>query len=354
VLAASLLFVPLLSSAWAAISGLVGDALSLFPPRDLGKKVLHHVDAELCIDGQRVTLTSRSSPGGSALEYTVATDALQAADAASRLLITFTESSSFVHTMPIPAAATREAERILRMEAERITPFKLMEMLRFWWTDSEAQDVTRAHQAFVKRTIAESIAKMAQNMGHAPIAFGYRGADNRLSPMLLSRDGTVFGSAQERKWKSVAAATLALFVLVAGWSWFAANNNVAARTSDIEAFAQTLESKAKDIRQQFDARREVENKIAKLVQLKRTAPSVSQSISELAGLLPDTAWVQTFSLRGDKIQIDGEASNAEALIRTLDESPSFADVMFTTPVYSLPPSGKQRFSISMTVEGPIK
>jgi general secretion pathway protein L len=149
----------------------------------------------------------------------------------------------------------------------------------------------------------------------------------------------------------VAAGALALFILVAGWSLFTANNSIAARSSDAEAAAQTLENKAKDIRQRFDAQRNAEDKIARLMQLKRAGPSVSQIISELARLLPDSAWVQTFSLRGNKIQIDGEAMNAEALIRTLDESPLFADVVFATPVYSLQPSGKQRFSISMTVEG---
>jgi general secretion pathway protein L len=340
-----------LSSAWAAISRQVGDALSLFPPRDLGKQVLQRVDAELCIDCQRATLTSQSHPGNPAREFTSVTEALLAAGVASKLLVTFTESSAFVHAMQIPAAAARESERILRMEAERMTPFKLAEMLRFWWTETEAPGAMRAHQVLVKKTVAESIGGMARTMGHSITTFGYRGPDNHLSPMLLSRDGTVFGSSQERLWKSVAAGALALFILVAGWSLFTANNSIAARSSDADVTAKALESKARDIRGQFDAQREVENKVAKLVQLKRTAPSASQSISELARLLPDTAWVQTLSLRGNKIQIDGEAMNAEALIRTLDESLSFADVMFTTPVYSLPPSGKQRFSISMTVEG---
>jgi general secretion pathway protein L len=339
-----------LSLAWAAISREVGEALSFFPPRDLGKQVLRHVDTELRIYGQRATLTSRSSPENAAREFSGVTEALQAADASSRLLITFTESSSFVHTIPIPAAATREAERILKIEAERVTPFKLAEMLRFWWTEADGRGVARAHQSLVKRAIAESVAKMAQNMGHSTIAFGFREPDNRLSPMLLGRDGNVFGSSQERIWKSAAAGAMVLFFIVAAWTWFAANKTVTARASHAEAAAQILEDKAKDIRQQFDKRREIENKIAKLAQLRRTAPSVSQSIYELARLLPDSAWVQTLSLRENKIQIDGEALNAEALIRTLDESPSFTDVTFTTPVYSLPPSGKQRFSISMTVE----
>ncbi len=237
------------------------------------------------------------------------------------------------------------------MEAERMTPFKLTEMQRFWWTEAEAPGTTRAHQVLVKKTVTESIGRMAENIGHSINAFGYRGTDNRLSPMLLCKDGTVFGNPQERLWKSLAAGALALFILVTGGSLFTANSNVARRASDAEAAATVLESKAKDIRQRFDAQGNVEKRIAKLVQLKRTAPSVSQSVSELARLLPDTAWVQTLSLRGNKIQVDGEAMNAEALIRTLDESPSFTDVIFTTPVYSLPASGKQRFSISMAVEG---
>jgi general secretion pathway protein L len=313
------------------------------------------VNAELRIDEHRTTLIPRSASnkepfGKLTQEYASMPEALQAAAPSSRFLVSFTGASSFDHTMEIPVRARREADRILKIEAERLTPFDLKDMLRFWWTEEAARGVTRAHQVLVKRDVADNIGKMVRNVGHSITAFGYRGPGNDLSPMLLEADGTVYGSSQERLWKLASVFALALFVGVGAWSAFSANKFVAARSSDLQTGSEALESRAKDVRQQFDAQKETENLVVRLMQKRKSAPHVSQSLSELTRLLPDTAWVQLLSLRGDRIQIDGEALNAEALIRTLDESASFTDVKFTTPVYSIAPSGKQRFSISMAVE----
>jgi len=69
---------------------------------------------------------------------------------------------------------------------------------------------------------------------------------------------------------------------------------------------------------------------------------------EVTELLPDDAYLTTFRLRNNQIQLDGFARGASELIPTLEASERFKNVKFSSPTTKA--EGRDRFSISMDLE----
>jgi general secretion pathway protein L len=71
-------------------------------------------------------------------------------------------------------------------------------------------------------------------------------------------------------------------------------------------------------------------------------------LREVTELLPDDAYLTTFRLRGNQVQLDGFARAASELIPKLDTSKHFKDVKFGSPTTKA--QGRDRFSITMELE----
>lgn len=84
---------------------------------------------------------------------------------------------------------------------------------------------------------------------------------------------------------------------------------------------------------------------------KHRPAAVLAPLKEMTRLIPDTARLTEFQYEGSKIDIAGLASDASSLISTLEKSPLFKDVKFRSQVMRRPESNKERFEISLSLEG---
>jgi len=63
-------------------------------------------------------------------------------------------------------------------------------------------------------------------------------------------------------------------------------------------------------------------------------------------LVPDDTWLSRFSISNNQLQIQGESSNASALIQTLELSDLFKNVQFKSPVIRNNRTSKDKFNLS--------
>jgi Tfp pilus assembly protein PilN len=70
---------------------------------------------------------------------------------------------------------------------------------------------------------------------------------------------------------------------------------------------------------------------------------VTQLLKELTELIPADAYLTTFSMRGDRLTLDGQARSASDLITALEKSKRFKNVTFSSPTTKA--GDKERFSL---------
>jgi len=97
-----------------------------------------------------------------------------------------------------------------------------------------------------------------------------------------------------------------------------------------------------------DAQRKVE-RATELRALVRKMPSRVALLEELALRLPDSAFATSVTIRGNLVQLEGEATSSTEVIDLLAASPLFRNVVFAAPVSKNPGNGTERFRLSFSV-----
>jgi len=77
--------------------------------------------------------------------------------------------------------------------------------------------------------------------------------------------------------------------------------------------------------------------------------NVTSYLKEMTEKVPKSAYLTTFRYKGDRIEVDGIASNASELISVLERSPQFKNVEFTAPTTKYL-QDQERFSLRMGLE----
>jgi general secretion pathway protein L len=205
---------------------------------------------------------------------------------------------------------------------------------------------------------AEQLLPLAQNRLQAPPGF-FENKDAAVLPAVGAalgavREGTVavnllpaefrFGEEGSR-WLLTAVLSLLLAVALVAWGV-----SVVARDAMLR----------KGLQNQLS---ELEPQVERIKKFEAEASAVRERITTIAGernrhavdylhevttILPDDAYLSTFRLRNEQIQLDGFARAASELIPKLEESERFKNVKFASPTTKA--QERDRFSITMELE----
>ncbi len=93
----------------------------------------------------------------------------------------------------------------------------------------------------------------------------------------------------------------------------------------------------------------LEEQIEYLNNLGGNRVSVLNILRDLSDIIPQSAWVNSFSVSGDDVKIEGYAESASELIPLLEESPLFGDVAFMSTITKTR-DGKERFRIGLKIK----
>ena len=101
------------------------------------------------------------------------------------------------------------------------------------------------------------------------------------------------------------------------------------------------------MQQKEDANNRLEERL-KLFEAQRGA-SVLAYLQAMTKEVPTSAYLTTFRYKGDRVEVDGIATNAAELISFLEKSPYFKNVEFTAPTTKYL-QNQERFSLRMGLE----
>jgi Tfp pilus assembly protein PilN len=108
----------------------------------------------------------------------------------------------------------------------------------------------------------------------------------------------------------------------------------------------SLLPRVSDVQQNEEKNRKLEDKL-KALETQRA--SVLTYLQAMTKDIPTSAYLTTFRYKGDRLEVDGIATNAAELISALERSPYFKDVEFTAPTTKYL-QNQERFSLRMGLE----
>jgi Tfp pilus assembly protein PilN len=143
------------------------------------------------------------------------------------------------------------------------------------------------------------------------------------------------------------AAAAAAVMIGAGWVYlYGLHRELTALETGRRALAPAVEEAAA-ARRAMDA---LNDRLAALAQVQsQTGPGWTGLFAELAGLLPDSAYLLSMGGGASQIRLAGFASEAHSVVPALHASPLFSDAVLAAPIRSDGAAGRERFELSVPV-----
>jgi general secretion pathway protein L len=266
------------------------------------------------------------------------------------VVVSFDPDNYFARTYSIPASALPQADQILALDLNRLVPLPASDLFTTWFPSGRSKGTVELTQIAVRKAQIKGLSDQLASKRIRIAGFAFRDAEGQALPLVIDADGQKIGSYAERFWRSTAAVCLIAFLAASAsllWLGFFKQSSAIAQ---VQQATESLRSKASDIRKQIEVMRSRNDEVAQLIKLRTTSADVPAIWNELARILPDDAWLSTFSMRGGIVSIDGQASNAEQLISIVGSSARFRNPRFTAPLVNDQRTRQSRFSMTFDLE----
>lgn len=247
----------------------------------------------------------------------------------------------------LPGEARRDLRDLLAFEIERRTPFA-REDVYYGWRVSEpvtANGIIEVDVRCVLRNTADNlIASVRNDSKLIPVRVS---ASGRVAPDIALIDHVESTSLPNRRlrWSLI---TLASILLLA--AMYAPLNPARERLRRMEMHLAELRSSAAV---EAAERSEAQMQWTAIEFLNVAEASYIprlQVLAELTRIVPKNAWVSELKIREQRVEIFGEAENANSLITLLSESGMFFEPRFSAPLTSNSENGFEQFAIQANFE----
>lgn len=294
---------------------------------------------------------SRASPSSSQV-LPRAQAILQLAGIASKGLaasigIRIPVSRCYVRRVEIPKAARAEAGKILDLDLERVTPFRLKDVYTSHLVEEEgAKGKLWVRQLVVKR---EAVDALIADVKAAGIDVGFVDCWDKDPASGLPVDFLEPGAATHGVFtlqRALAALVLALALAVVVLT---VTRHEAAQ-AELEDKTAKMRERAALVRQILDRSDATIGDLARLQQMRLTRIVSLAILEEVSRLLPDSVWLSEFRLEGDVLDISGLAKSGAALPPLFAQSAIFTDAALTSPLTLDPREDRERFSLRVRVK----
>ncbi|MGV8803666.1 MAG: PilN domain-containing protein [Polaromonas sp.] len=89
-----------------------------------------------------------------------------------------------------------------------------------------------------------------------------------------------------------------------------------------------------------------------LLEKRQTLVPVTAALEELTRVLPDDTWVQQLDIKGNEMVIQGETASSVRLIGLFEQSGTFYDASFRSPLTKGQASGAERYQLALQMHAP--
>jgi general secretion pathway protein L len=264
-----------------------------------------------------------------------------------RLGVRIPVQSCFKRSVELPTAARADAGRILDLDLERTTPFKLKEVYTAAYIDEAAGTAGRikAVQLIAKR---QSIDPLLEELRAADLTVDFIDCWDEQGRSALPVNFLAAAGAQRtgfsglvtapRLLAAFAALLLIAFPVLMLWRHQAALEDVQARVAETR-------TRAAVVRNALESSNAAVAELTRLQRLKLAQTPSIAVLEELTRLLPDSVFIADLRLEGPTLDITGLAKSGSALLPLFERSKMFAEPALTAPLTFDQQEDKERFSL---------
>lgn len=265
-----------------------------------------------------------------------------------RLTVVLEQGAILRRRIELPIMPERDVRSAVELQVDRLSPFKT-DAVRFAVRIVDRDGVEgklTADVAIAPRSSIEAIEHRLGALGLAAVAIdvdGGNGAPAGFDLRARSDDATP----RREMMINVAIACVVVFTwYLAGVAWETAREREIDGWQNRITSLRPLAQRSAVLRQQLDA-------MAQPFAMARShKPGFTlEVLSELTNVLPDAVRLTELRLSGDVIDLTGVAQDAPGLIAKLEVSRFFKEVRFSSPVVRRPEVNKDRFEMSLRLEG---
>jgi general secretion pathway protein L len=264
----------------------------------------------------------------------------------SKAVLSFDDKLALQKSMPLSRLLYTNADAIIAGEVARTTPFLPGQTVNLW---REAEP-GRIEHAVLRRADVREAEELALANGIQIEAVAFRPRQQQSWPQLRGPNGSLWQFAKDKRWRIIAIGSLFAAMLFSCAYILARNAEHSSAYDAVTARIEVVRPKALERRKEIDA---IAERISAFSALAKTHKAQSQLVATwvtLARILPDDTWLQALTLRDGKVQVEGNARNAEILISRVENSQSFKNAKFIAPVIDQQNAGS-RFVMSFEIDG---
>ena len=264
-------------------------------------------------------------------------------------------SACFIRNVELPTLARRDFSRLLGLDLERSTPFKLKDVLTAFEVGEEisGKGLIRVRHLIVKRKSVDDLKAQIEALGLTVTrieCFSQDGTTalpvNFLAPKVSEGSG-------DRKRGGAAAILAAIALALLGSATYIYVERHEHALASVLAQLEPLKSKAQAQKELLAKAQAAYATIANYQKLRADTVSKVAVIEELTQLLSDSAWVTDLKLDNATLDISGLAQSAASLVPILERSTYFVDTTATASLTFDAREEKERFSIRARIRTPI-
>lgn len=258
------------------------------------------------------------------------------------------EALLLVKEVELPDLSARQAEAMLGLKAESLSPFPRDELVWGWHSGLSVSGARVATVVMASRATVTGVIERAGVAADAPGVEVWSGA----GPFVLMRgfgEGARLSRERRMHWLLAGAFVAALAVLLA----IAATpvRDARVRLDDAQAKVDALATRAEPA---IRTREHVVGMAAALDKLGArfgNRPDEVSLLETLSKVVPDDAMVLRFELRGGQLRLSGQARDAAQVLQILSDSKVFSHIKSLAP-FSRGSNGRESFLFEIQLQAP--
>ena len=263
-------------------------------------------------------------------------------------------SKCYSRRMELPKAARGDAWRILNLDLERVTPFKLKDV----HTANLEEGDSSAGKVWVRQFVAkrEAIDSLIADVRSSGFDVAFVDCWERWPSIGLPLNFLEADVSSERnganRFVTLSRALAAMAVILVLASVILAISRYESALAEVRAETSKVRERATSVRQVLDRADATLSDLARLQQMKLTRVPALEILEELSRVLPDSVWLSEFRFEGDALDVSGLAKAGAALPPLFGQSTIFADAALTAPLTLDPREDKERFGLRFRIKQP--
>ncbi len=251
---------------------------------------------------------------------------------------------------PLPLAAERNLDQVVDFEFERLLPFRRNEAYythRIIARDKIARSLQIELTALPRSEIDVSVQAAARAAFHVSAVEIPAVEPGDTSSFIAIEKGGQTGAVSRGRLVLTALAAIVLILAAAAIALpcLRAEERLDQLTAELATARREAELGAK-LQNQIDAHLHDQHF---LVDRRQRLPAVTELLDALTRLTPDDAWLTELQITGSDVRLTGAANSATALLGLVEQSTSFRNAAFRSPVVQDSRLGRERFDLGAQI-----